>query len=161
MTTSTTHVHDENQIRHLLTAWTNAVMGKDLDGIVADYAAEIVLYDAIPPYKTIGRPAVRQAWANCLPFFPKIFQLELRDLVIQVSGDLGMAHYLCHFAPTPADDPCGQTWMRVTEGFRLTAGAWQVIHSHISVPFNPMNNQAWFIKNPDVVDAPDYGQACS
>ncbi len=161
MTTSTTIPKDESQIRHLLTAWTNAVTAKDLDGIVANYAADIVLYDAIPPYKTIGTSAVRQAWANCLPFFPEAFRLELRDIVIHVSDGLGVAHYLCHFAPTPAGHPCGQTWMRVTEGYRRTGDAWQVIHSHVSVPFNPMNNQAWFISDPEVVDTPDYGQACS
>jgi hypothetical protein len=63
--------------------------------------------------------------------------------------------------PTPADHPCGQTWMRVTVGYRRIDGKWKVTHEHVSVPFNPMNNQAWQIKNPDLLDMPDYGQPCS
>jgi ketosteroid isomerase-like protein len=91
---------------------------------------------------------------------PNSFQLELRDIAIHAAADVALAHYLCHFAPTPADHPCGQTWMRVTEGYRRTATGWKVIHSHVSVPFNPMNNQTWFIRDPDVADLPDYGQPC-
>lgn len=48
--------------------------------------------------------------------------------------------------------------MRVTLGFRRIGGAWKVLHEHVSIPFNPLNGQAWYVKNPDVVDRPDYGQ---
>jgi hypothetical protein len=61
------------------------------------------------------------------------------------------------FVPTPPDHPCGQTWMRVSIGFRRLEGSWKVVHEHVSIPFNPMDNQAWFIANPDVADMPDYG----
>ncbi|GDY14651.1 hypothetical protein LBMAG53_35290 [Planctomycetota bacterium] len=152
---------DEAEIRRLIEAWSAAVSARDLDGIAANYQPDTLLFDAIPPYKTIGRDAIRQAWANCLPFFPEQFRLERRDLTIQVAGDTAFAHFLIHFLPVPADDPCGQTWMRVTSGFRRIQGAWKVLHEHVSVPFNPMNSQVWFIRNPDVVDIPDYGNACT
>jgi hypothetical protein len=48
--------------------------------------------------------------------------------------------------------------MRVTVGYRKINGKWKVIHEHVSIPFNPMNSQAWMIKNPDVVDMPNYRQ---
>ncbi len=161
MTTSNpaSHVADERQILHLISSWEQAIMARDPDGIVAGYASDILLFDAIPPYKTIGKEAVREAWAQCLPYFPETFRAEHRDLSIHVAGDVAFAHFLFHFAPTPADDPCGQTWMRITEGYRRTEGGWQVVHSHVSVPFNPMNNQAWVIADPAVVNVPDYGQA--
>jgi ketosteroid isomerase-like protein len=79
-------------------------------------------------------------------------------VAIHVDGDTAFAHCLHHFVPTPADHPCGQTWMRVTVGYRRIDGKWKVIHEHVSIPFNPMDNQAWFIRDPDVVDMPDYGQ---
>jgi hypothetical protein len=31
------------------------------------------------------------------------------------------------------------------------------VHEHVSIPFNPMNNTAWMITDPDKVDMPDYG----
>lgn len=150
--------HDEAEIRRLIAAWSAALEAKDVDAMTADYLPDSVMYDAIPPYKTVGKAAIREAWAICLPYFPEKFKSEHRDINIHVSGDLALVHGLHHFVPTPADDPLGPNWMRVTVGYRRVDGKWKVIHEHISVRFNPMNNQAWFIKNPDVVDVPDYGQ---
>jgi uncharacterized protein (TIGR02246 family) len=149
---------DEAEIRHMMHEWSRALEAKDLDRLFKNYAPDAVLYDAIPPYKAVGVKNIRQAWANCLPYFPESFQSEHRDIQIHVAGDTALMHCLHHFIPTPADDPIGQNWLRVTVGYRKINSEWKVIHEHISTPFNPMNNQAWMITNPDVVDMPDYGQ---
>lgn len=67
-------------------------------------------------------------------------------------------HALQHFLPTPADDPCGQTWLRMTVGYRRIHSRWKVVHEHWSLPFNPLNSQTWFIPDPDKLDKPEYGQ---
>lgn len=149
---------DEAEIRRLIAAWSSALEAKDVDALTADYLPDSVLYDTIPPYKTVGKEAIRAVWANCLPYFPEKFKSEHRDLTIHVAGDVALVFGLHHFVPTPADHPCGQTWMRISVGFRRCDGKWKVVHEHVSVPFNPMNNHAWFITNPDVADMPDYGQ---
>lgn len=150
---------DEAEIRHMMNEWSRALEAKDVAGLVQDYAPDAVLYDAIPPYKVVGADNIRQVWANCLPHFPEQFQSEHRDIQIHVAGDTAFAHCMHHFVPTPADHPSGQTWMRVTVGYRKFSGKWKVVHEHISIPFNPMNNQAWYITDPDKVDMPDYGAA--
>ena len=33
---------------------------------------------------------------------------------------------------------------------------WKVSHEHISMPFNPMNNQVWQIADPEELSQPDY-----
>lgn len=150
---------DEAEIRRMMHDWARALERKDLDGLVKDYAPDAVLFDAIPPYKTVGPANIRQLWEHCLPYFPEQFRSEHRDIQIYVSGDTAIAHCLHHFVPTPADDPSGQTWMRVTVGYARQSGAWKVVHEHISVPFNPMTSAVWFIRDPDVVDMPDYSAA--
>lgn len=150
---------DEAAIRRLLARWSAAVEAKDLDSIVADYSDDAVLFDAIPPYKVVGKAAIRQAWANCLPYFPEKFTSEHREVVIHVSGDAAIMHGIHHFIPIPADHPSGQTWMRVTVGYVRIDGQWKSVHDHVSIPFNPMTNQAWTIRDPDTMDAPDYGAA--
>jgi uncharacterized protein (TIGR02246 family) len=150
---------DEAAIRRVIARWSAALEAKDLDGLVADYADDAVLFDAIPPYKTVGKAAIRQVWANCLPYFPERFKSEHRDIVIHVSGDTAVMYGLHHFIPEPADHPSGQTWLRVTVGYRRINGQWKSVHDHISIPFNPMNNQAWMIRDPNTVDMPDYGAA--
>lgn len=148
---------DEAEIRHMMHQWSRALEAKDVEGLVKDYAPDAVLFDAIPPYKVIGAENIRQVWANCLPFFPDQFKSEHRDIQVHVVGDTAFAHCLHHFIPTPPDHPCGQTWMRVTVGYRKLHGNWKVVHEHVSVPFNPMNSQAWFIADPNKIDMPDYG----
>jgi uncharacterized protein (TIGR02246 family) len=150
---------DEAAIRRLIAAWSRALEAKDLDGLVADYADDAVMFDAIPPYKTVGKEAIRQVWANCLPYFPERFTSEHRDIVIHVTGDTAVMHCLHHFIPESPDHPCGQTWMRVTVGYQRIDGKWKSVHDHISIPFNPMNNQAWMIRDPNTVDVPDYSAA--
>ena len=149
---------DEAEIRHMMHEWSRALEAKDTAGLVKDYAPDAVLYDAIPPYKTVGADNIRQVWENCLPYFPEQFQSEHRDIQIQVAGEIAFAHCMHHFIPTPADHPCGQTWMRVTLGYRKINGKWKVIHEHASIPFNPLNSQAWFITDPNKLDMPDYGR---
>lgn len=148
---------DEAEIRHMMHEWSRALETKDAAGLVKDYAPDAVLYDAIPPYKTVGADNIRQIWEQCLPYFPEQFKSEHRDIAIHVAGDTAFAHCVHHFIPTPADHTCGQTWMRVTVGYRKINGKWKVIHEHVSVPFNPMNSQAWFISDPNKLDIPDYG----
>jgi uncharacterized protein (TIGR02246 family) len=147
---------DEAAIRRLIAAWSQALEAKNLDGLVADYADDAVLFDAIPPYKTVGKEAIRQVWANCLPYFPEKFKSEHRDIVIHVSGDTAIMHGMHHFIPEQADDPIGQNWLRVTVGYRRIDGKWKSVHDHISTPFNPMNSQAWMIRDPNTIDMPDY-----
>lgn len=156
--TNTTQ-QDEAEIHRLIAAWSAALEAKDVDALTADYLPDSLLYDAIPPYKVVGKQAIREVWANCLPYFPEKFKSEHRDITIHVSGDLAIMYALHHFVPTPADHPSGQTWMRVTVGYRRIDGKWRVVHEHISIPFNPMNDQTWKITNPDVVDMLDYGSA--
>jgi uncharacterized protein (TIGR02246 family) len=151
---------DEAEIRKLIEAWTAALVAKDANRLTAEYAPDALLFDAIPPYQTVGPDNIRKAWESCLPYFPEEFTSEHRDLVIHVDGDIAFAHGLHHFVPKPADHPCGQSWMRITVCYRRVEGNWKVVHEHISIPFNPMNNQAWKIDDPDVLDMPDYGNAC-
>ena len=147
---------DEAAIRRVIAAWSRALEAKDLDGLVADYADDAVVFDAIPPYKTVGKEAIREVWANCLPYFPERFKSEHRDIVIHVTGDTAIMHGMHHFVPDLADDPIGQNWLRVTVGYRRINGQWKSVHDHISTPFNPMNSQAWMIRDPETVDVPDY-----
>lgn len=142
---------DERDIRALIDRWSRAVEAKDTTAIVEAYTPETVLYDAIPPHRTVGAKAIGEAWAQCFPYFPETFRSEHKDLVVEVSGDLAFAHGLHHFVPEPADHACGATWMRFTVAYRRIDGEWRVAHEHVSVPFDPMTGKAAYIADPDAV----------
>lgn len=154
--------NDKQQIQDLMTRWRDALEQRDVAAMMQDYASDAVLFDACPPYKTVGVEAIRQVWENCLPYFPDEFRSEHRDLTIHIDRDIAFVYGLHHFVPTPADHPCGQTWMRLSIGLRRIDGAWKVVHEHVSIPFNPMNREAWYITDPDKLEMPDYGEpVCS
>ena len=135
----------EAEIRALIEAWSRAIEAKDPDAIVAAYTPNTVIYDAIPPGKTVGAKAIRDIWAQCLPYFPKKFRSEHKDLDITVDGDVAFVHALHRFVPDPPDHPCGMTCLRVTACYKRSGGAWQVAHEHVSVPFDPMTARAVYL----------------
>ena len=152
---------DVETIRGLIADWSRALEAKNTGHLLANYLPDVVLYDAIPPYKSVGVEAIRQIWEACMPSMPEKFESIHRDLHIEVSGDLAVAYGLHHMKPVqPPNHPCGNTWMRITVGFKRVGGQWKVAHEHVSVPFNPMNSTVWLISDPDRMDQPEWGKAC-
>lgn len=132
------HETAEAEIRDAIARWSRAAEAKDPDAIVADYAADAVLFDAVPPHRTAGAKNIRDAWARRLPFFPAEFRSEHEDLDVTICGDLAVVAGFHRFVPTPADHPCGAMLMRVTVAMRREEGRWRVFHEHVSAPFDPM-----------------------
>ena len=145
--TGNTHTTDEAQIRQLISDQQRAICTKDVDQIMSHYANEVILFDVKPPFQTKGKDAVRQIWEDCLPYFPASFEMETRDLTIAVNDNLATAHWLFHFKGEQ-DHPAMQMWMRATAVYQKDQGDWQILHEHISVPFNPETSQAVLTLNP-------------
>jgi ketosteroid isomerase-like protein len=105
VTTETTKTQDEAQIRQIIADTASAICAKDLDRIMAHYAQDVIIFDAIPPFQTKGADEFRRTWEACLPCFPDSFGIEMRDLSLTVSGDLAIAHWLFHFTGMATDHP--------------------------------------------------------
>ncbi len=148
MTTKSTITSNEAQIRQLIADQQRAICAKDVDQIMSRYATEVIVFDVKPPFQTKGKEAFRQVWEECLPYFPDSFEIETRDLNITVSEDLAVAHWLSHFTGMEQDHPAMQTWMRITAVYQKNQGNWQILHEHLSVPFDPETSQAAFTLNP-------------
>ena len=58
---------DSHQVRDLITRWAEAVHDGDLASVLADHAADIVMFDVPPPHDGVrGIDAYRETWP---PFF--------------------------------------------------------------------------------------------
>jgi uncharacterized protein (TIGR02246 family) len=158
MEQATGNAKDIEAIERLVSDWSRAVESKDAEKIVANYGPDTVLFDAIPPARTIGAREIGRIWAQCLPYFPEKFKSEHKDLTIHVDGDLAVVYGLHHFVPEPADHPSGATWMRMTVVLRRQVSGWQVIHEHVSIPFDPMTSKAVFLdQNANAVAPTELG----
>jgi ketosteroid isomerase-like protein len=137
-----------DEVRQLIDDQMRAIRAKDLDRLMRHYAADVAVFNLRPPFQITGAEAWRRVWEAGLSHFPDSFQTELRDLSVTASGDLAVAHWLWRFAGMDKDHPAVQTWMRHTAGYRRTRGGWQIVHEHISVPFNPETGRAAFARDP-------------
>lgn len=126
---------DEQQIRALIERWAAAVHAGDLDGVLADHTADIVMYDVPPPYEGVrGLDAYRETWP---PFFTwqaqgASFTIESLDVV--AGDDVAYVHALlrCGTPEDLAERPAVR--LRLTVGLRKEQGRWSVAHEHHSFP---------------------------
>ncbi|WP_017301705.1 YybH family protein [Nodosilinea nodulosa] len=140
MTMTPTKTQSEAQIHQLIDAHTRAICAKDLDQIMAHYAANIVLFDMKPPLTINGIEACRHMWETSLPYMPPIAGMEQQELRLTISGDLALAHWISRFTGIAADHPAAQMWLRLTAACQRHKGEWQIIHEHVSIPFAPQGN---------------------
>jgi uncharacterized protein (TIGR02246 family) len=128
---------DEAQIRQLIEEKAAALRARDADRMIAAYAPDVVQFDLAPPLRHVG-PEVRDATSlrTWLAGFHGPMDMEVRDLVVTVGGDVAICHSLNCLTATPQ----GMTesfslWFRVTLGLRRHDGTWLISHEHESTPF--------------------------
>jgi len=135
MTTETTKTNDEAQIRQLVNNWAKALRAKDVDGLMSNYAPDMLLFDLAPPLQYKGADAYRKSWEEWLPTFQGPVGYEIRDLSITAGDDVAFCHSLNRISGTRANGEKTDTWVRATVCYRKIDGTWMVTHEHVSVPF--------------------------
>jgi uncharacterized protein (TIGR02246 family) len=136
---------DESEVRALIEEWRSSIAARDLDRLMKLYAPDVVFFDAVPPYMQRGAEAYRRSWEAMLSFLPPRLVSEMRDLEINVSGDLATMHCIQRLTNADTNDAATCGWVRVSVIYKRTGGNWQVTHEHVSVPFDPATSQAAFI----------------
>jgi len=112
---------------------TNAMFGKSVDLAVKHFADDVVSYYLAPPLQHVGPDrAMLQAWFDT---WDGPISWVLRDLAIDVSGDIAHARGLSHMTGTKTDAAKVDLWLRSTFCFGRINGVWKITHDHASVPF--------------------------
>jgi uncharacterized protein (TIGR02246 family) len=148
---SKTRTDKKAEIRKVIDDLFAALCAKDIKGMMACYAPDVVVFDCKPPFQTNGAIAWRHTWEACLPYFPDEFEVEVRDFVVIAGDTVAMAHYLFRLKGKEKDHPAMQTWMRATTGLKYQQTRWKIIHEHGSLPFNPHTTQAIFTLEPEKI----------
>jgi uncharacterized protein (TIGR02246 family) len=126
---------DVAQIRTLIEKWAKAVHIGDLDGVLADHATDIVMFDVPPPEDGVrGIQAYRATWPGFFEWQRKGAVFEIVSLDVIAGEDVAYAYALlrCGTPEELASDPDNR--LRLTLGLRKQDGRWVVAHEHHSFP---------------------------
>jgi uncharacterized protein (TIGR02246 family) len=124
----------EREIRGWIDSWTKAFSAKDVDRVMELYTDDVVAYDIVPPLQYIGKPAYRADYQQFFAQYEDNLRVELRDLHVGASGELGYATGLEMISGTLKHGQKSNMWVRFTSLFRKLNGKWLDFHDHVSVP---------------------------
>jgi uncharacterized protein YndB with AHSA1/START domain/ketosteroid isomerase-like protein len=127
----------ELEVRALYDEWFRASERKDLDATMASIAADVVSYEHEMPLVFRGADGLRESCKLGFDSTPDGLRWDVPDLRVLVRGDLAITWGLNHM-----HGPGVEMWSRGTRVFQKIDGRWQMIHQHVSFPFDPASGAA-------------------
>lgn len=125
---------DEAGIRNLIDQRAKALYAKDAKAVVSLFTPDYVPFTLAPPLVSTMTGA--KEYDSWFATWQGPIGTEVRDLDIDVSGDLGISHSLNLMRGRSASGHDIELWYRQTLSFRKVDGAWKIAHDHSSVPFH-------------------------
>src|SRR5215203_64884 len=110
---------DIKLIRVLIDRWAAAVHSGDLNGVLADHADDIVMFDVPPPDDGVrGIDAYRDTWPAFFKWQRESGSFDIVELDVAAGADVAYAFALlrCASAETLVEDPALR--LRLTVGLR-------------------------------------------
>ncbi|GAA3301915.1 nuclear transport factor 2 family protein [Dactylosporangium vinaceum] len=127
-----------DELRLLHQRWFDSTAAKDLDGLMAPIADDVISYEHEQPLQYVGVEAVREVCKAGLDASGAgTVTWTVPDLKIVVDGDLAVAWGLNHIGLHPIDAQGTESWSRGTRVFQRRNGAWLMVHQHLSYPYDP------------------------
>lgn len=134
----------EDEIRELHAAWFKASEAKDLDASMAPIADDVVSYEHETPLQYRSVDALRE---TCRAGFEKSageLRWDIPDLQILIRGDIAVTWGLNRMWNREPGKPAYELWSRGTRIFQRRDGRWQMIHQHVSFPYDQETGRAVF-----------------
>jgi uncharacterized protein (TIGR02246 family) len=133
-TSTTDQGSAESEIRALIEDWAKAVHAGDLDGVLAQHADDIQMFDVPPPNEVRGIEAYRDTWPPFFEWQKRGASFEIVSLDVTAGDDVAFATALlrCGTEEELRNDPDNR--LRLTIGLRREGGRWVVSHEHHSFP---------------------------
>jgi uncharacterized protein (TIGR02246 family) len=148
MLTENTNAKAEADIRARVESWKKAFFAQDIDAIMANYAPDVLAFDAIGPLQIKGRDAYRKHWEMCMAMCTGHLVFEMQELEITATDNLAFGHYVCQCGGTNDKGEAQTGLMRVTLCFQRQDDQWLIAHEHFSSPFNPLTGKTIFDAKP-------------
>ena len=124
---------DEQLIRRLIEEWATAVHTGDMEGVLADHASDIVMFDVPPPEQGVrGLNAYRESWPGFFEWQASGAMFDIESLDVTAGADVAYAVALLRCG-TPAELASRpDRRLRLSIGLRKEDDRWVVSHEHHS-----------------------------
>ena len=134
--TSATASDDKASIEALETRFHDALVAKDVDGVMAVYApgTRLFVFDLTPPRQHVGWQDYKKDWQDLLAAFSGPVSFTISDLDITVVGSVAYSHSIQDGQFTGKDGAKTHLVARVTDVYRKIKGQWLIVQEHVSVP---------------------------
>jgi uncharacterized protein (TIGR02246 family) len=125
---------DEVAVRDLIEAWADAVRRKDYDGILRSHAADFVMFDVPPPFKSVGLDAYRKSWDLFFSWSSGPVRFDIQEMDVTAGADVAFAFASMRCEGPGSDGKPEALDFRLTIALRKVDGRWVIAHEHHSVP---------------------------
>ncbi|TIN46591.1 MAG: DUF4440 domain-containing protein [Mesorhizobium sp.] len=133
---------EEMEIRKGLDDLVQALRAKDIEALMAHYAADTVVFDIRPPLRIESADAYRENFEAWFASVDGPIDYEVHELLVTVRDDVAFCHGLCHVRSKRTNGEKSDYWVRVTSGLRKMSDRWMITHEHISMPIDLRTMQA-------------------
>ena len=128
----------EQEIRREFEQWFREAAAKDLDGVMAHIADDVVSYEHDAPLQYVGAAGVREVCRRGFDAAAGDFSWDIPDLRVIVRDDLAVTWGLNRMR---VQAPGGAPVESYSRGTRI-GGQWKLIHQHVSYPSDPHTGEA-------------------
>jgi uncharacterized protein (TIGR02246 family) len=125
---------DELAIRELVENWAAAVRAKDLDGILANHSADILMFDVPMPLASRGIDAYRKTWDLFFSWADDPVVFAINEMGVTAGNDVAYVTALMRCSGTEKNGEKIKLDFRLTMGLSKLDGKWIVMHEHHSIP---------------------------
>ena len=122
-------------VRRVFDRWIAAIQSRDLAGVVAHHASDVVMFDVPMPPSINGLDAYRETWAPFFRWFGDKGVFESSELAITAGDDVAFSHCLIRCEGSQGEG--SYLPVRLTLCYHKVDGQWLIAHEHHSVPFEP------------------------
>lgn len=132
----------EREVLAIHRHWFERTTAKDLDGLMAHIADDVVSYEHDAPLQYLGVDTVREVCRYGLDAASGAVHWEVPDLTILARDDLAVVWGLNRMRAEQRDGTLMEIWSRGTRVFQRVDGCWSMIHQHLSYPHDPTTGAA-------------------
>ncbi|WP_394814916.1 YybH family protein [Streptomyces millisiae] len=129
-------------MRAIHRGWFEDTAAKDLDGLMAHIADDVVSYEHDAPLEHVGVDRVREVCRSGLAASSGPVGWEVPGMRVLVDGDLAVAWGLNRMTAEAEDGTTAESWSRGTRVFQRRDGDWVAVHQHLSYPYDPETGEA-------------------